>query len=128
MHEFSLASEVVKIAGEEAAKNNARLVSEISIEVGDLSGVDTGAFQSAMEILSEGSILDKARLNIIRIKGKGFCRSCDLEFEMDHRIDTCPVCSSFPAEIRGGHEFRVVSLTIEEVQDETFMIQKHKRS
>ncbi|NMC38355.1 MAG: hydrogenase maturation nickel metallochaperone HypA [Bacteroidales bacterium] len=128
MHEFSLASEVVKIAAEEAAKNNARLVSEIAVEVGDLSGVDTGAFQSAMEILSEGSILDKARLNIIRIKGKGFCQSCNLEFEMDHRIDACPVCNSFPSEIRGGYEFRVVSLTIEEVQDETFMIQKHKRS
>lgn len=118
MHEFSLASEVVKIAGEEAAKNNARLVSEIAIEVGDLSGVDSGAFQSALELLSEGSVLDKARLNIIRIKGKGYCRSCNLGFEMDHRTDTCPVCNSFPSEIRGGYEFRVVSLTIEEVQDE----------
>lgn len=118
MHEYSLAGEVLKIAGEEAAKNNARLVSEIAIEVGDLSGVDTGAFQSAMEILSEGSILDKARLNIIRTKGKGFCRSCNHEYEMEQRIDTCPVCSSFPSEIRGGYEFRVISLTIEEVQDE----------
>lgn len=117
MHEYSLAGEVLKIAGEEAAKHNARLVSEITIEVGDLSGVDTLAFQSAMELLSEGSILNKTRLNIIRIKGKGLCRSCNLEFEMDHRIDTCPACSSFPSEIRGGYEFRVVSLTIEEVQD-----------
>ena len=117
MHEYSLAEEVVKIAGEEAAKNNARLVSEIAIEVGDLSGVDTGAFHSALEILSEGSILEKARLNIIRIKGKGFCRSCNLEFEMDHRINICPVCSSFPSEIRGGHEFRVISLTIEEANN-----------
>ena len=113
MHEYSLAEEVLKIAGEEAAKNNARMVSEIAIEVGDLSGVDTGAFHSALELLSEGSILEKARLNIIRIKGKGFCRSCNHEYEMEQRIDTCPVCGSLPSEIRGGHEFRVVSLTIE---------------
>ena len=29
---------------------------------------------------------------------------------MNQRMDTCPECGSFPSEIRGGNEFRVVSL------------------
>jgi Zn finger protein HypA/HybF involved in hydrogenase expression len=29
-------------------------------------------------------------------------------------MDTCPECNSFPSEIKGGNEFRVVSLMIEE--------------
>jgi hydrogenase nickel incorporation protein HypA/HybF len=114
MHEFSLAGEVIKLAEKEAKKNSARLVSEITIEVGDFSGVQAESFQSALEMLSEGSVLEKASLNIVRKKGKGICPDCGKEFEMDQRIDICPECHSFPSEITGGYEFRVVSLMIEE--------------
>ena len=114
MHEFSLAEEVIKLASDEAEKNKALLVSEITIEIGNLSGADADAFESALGLLSEGSILEKARLNIIRIRGIGICTDCNTDFEMIKRIDTCPKCHSFPSEIRGGNEFRVVSLMIEE--------------
>ena len=69
MHEFSLAGEVIKIAQFEAEKNKARSVGEITIEVGNMSGIETEAFESALGILSEGSVLEKACLNIVRIKG-----------------------------------------------------------
>jgi hydrogenase nickel incorporation protein HypA/HybF len=114
MHEFSLAEEVIKLAHDEAEKHNALAVSEITIEVGNFSGVEAEAFESALGLLSEGSILEKARLNIVRIKGKGICHTCNNEFEMDQRIDTCPKCNSFPSGISGGNEFRVVSLLVED--------------
>jgi hydrogenase nickel incorporation protein HypA/HybF len=113
MHELSLAGEVIKIAEYESEKNMARLVKEITIEVGNFSGVDVNAFESALGLLSEGSIIEKARLNVVRINGKGFCPVCEKEYEMNQRIDTCPGCHSFPSEVRGGYEFRVVSLLIE---------------
>lgn len=114
MHEFSLAGEVISLVRSEAEKNNAWSVSEITIEVGSFSGVEADAFKSAIGLLAEGSILENTCLNIVTIKAKGFCPSCSREFEMDQRIDTCPECNSFPSEIRGGHEFRVVSLVIDE--------------
>lgn len=114
MHEFSLAGEVIKLASQEAEKNKAIAVTEITIEVGNFSGVEPEAFESALALLSEGSILEKARLNIIRTKGKGICHTCNNEYEMDQRMDTCPQCNSFPSGINGGNEFRVVSLLIEE--------------
>ena len=114
MHEFSLAGEVINLARHEAEKNKASSVSEITIEVGNFSGVEVGAFKSALSLLAEGSILENTCLNIVTIKGKGFCPSCSREFEMDQRIDTCPECHSFPSEIKGGNEFRVISLLIDE--------------
>ena len=114
MHEFSLAEEVIKLARQEAGKNRARTVNEITIEVGNMSGIEPEAFESAIGILSEGSILENAHINILRISGKGKCTGCGREFELKGRIDTCPVCHSFPSEITGGNEFRVVSLVIEE--------------
>ena len=114
MHEFSLAGEVIRLVEFEAEKNKAVSVSEITIEVGNMSGVDADAFETAIQLLSEKSILDKTEIKIIRICGKGVCPSCGNEFEMKNRVDTCPECQMFPNEIKGGHEFRVVSLVIDE--------------
>jgi hydrogenase nickel incorporation protein HypA/HybF len=118
LHELSLAGEVLKIAEDEVRKNKASLVSEITIEAGDFCGVEIDAFRSALEILSEGSFLSTAALNIVRIKGRGYCHTCDIEFDMESRVDTCPGCNSFASEIRNGHEFRVVSLVVEKDEKE----------
>jgi len=114
MHEFSLAGEVIRLAEYEAEKNKAVSVSEITIEVGNMSGVEADAFESALGLLREKSILEKALIRIVKIRGRGICPSCKTEFEMNSRIDTCPECNEFPSGIKGGHEFRVVSLVIEE--------------
>jgi hydrogenase nickel incorporation protein HypA/HybF len=113
MHEFSLAGEVIRLARYEAEKNDAISVSEITIEVGNLSGVEADAFESALGILAEKTILEKSVIKIVRINGRGICPACKKEFEMNRRIDTCPECNQFPSEIRGGKELRVVSLLIE---------------
>jgi hydrogenase nickel incorporation protein HypA/HybF len=112
MHEFSLASEVASLVSCEAEKNRAKSVDELTIEVGYLSGVEADAFSSALELIVHDTILAKTKINIIRKKGTGRCISCNLEFEMDQRMATCPLCSSFPSEIRGGGELRVVSFTV----------------
>lgn len=114
MHELSLAAEVIKLAEYEAEKNRAVSVSEITLEVGNMTCIQADALESALGILSAGSILEKANLIIITTKGRGICPVCGMEFEMEHRMDTCPVCNSFTSEIRGGDEFRLVSMLIEE--------------
>jgi hydrogenase nickel incorporation protein HypA/HybF len=113
MHELSLALEVVDIAQREAGKQGVTAVSEILIEVGDLSGVEADAFQSALELVVKDSVLEKALVNLQRTPGTGKCRSCNVGFQMKTRVDTCPNCRCFPSEITGGDEFRIVSLTID---------------
>jgi hydrogenase nickel incorporation protein HypA/HybF len=113
MHEFSLAIEVINLAQREAEKNLAESIQEITIEVGDLSGVEADAFESALELLVKDSILENADINIVRTAGKGKCNACNIEFEMRYRMATCPKCLCFPSEINGGEEFRVVSLVVE---------------
>jgi len=114
MHEYSLAEEVIRIAQSEAEKNDAVLISEITIEAGKLSGVDPEAFESALRLLSEGTLLEGAEIRIVRISGRGICPGCNLEFELDKRFDTCPRCNLFPSEIKGGREFRIASIVIVE--------------
>ena len=113
MHEFSLAIEVINLAQREAENYKAEAIREITIEVGDLSGVDADAFESALELLVKDSILENSLINVIRASGKGICNACDLEFDMNHRMATCPKCQCFPSKIIGGEEFRLVSLVVE---------------
>ena len=113
MHEFSLAMEVINLAGREAEKHNARVIQEISIEVGSLSGVEADAFESALGLLVPDSILSNARIAIMRTNGTGRCDACEQDFEMSQRMAVCPACHCFPSTVSGGQEFRVVSLVIE---------------
>jgi hydrogenase nickel incorporation protein HypA/HybF len=113
MHEFSLAIEVISLAQREAERHGAGTIREISIEVGDLSGVEADAFESALELLVKESILENSVIDIVRIPGKGFCSECNLEFEMKFLMAACPVCRCFPSKISGGDEFRVVSLVVD---------------
>ncbi|MFZ4523237.1 MAG: hydrogenase maturation nickel metallochaperone HypA [Bacteroidales bacterium] len=113
MHELSLAMEVIELAEREAGKNGVTNITEIVIEVGDLSGVEADAFQSALELMVKDTILDHALLTLERTPGMGWCNNCKVEFIMNNRLDNCNLCKCFPSEMTGGKEFRVVSILAE---------------
>ena len=74
MHEFSIAVNMVDIALDYAGRSNAEIVNEIELEIGDLSGVVIDAMTFAMEAATKGTILEKAKLKITQVPGKGRCR------------------------------------------------------
>jgi hydrogenase nickel incorporation protein HypA/HybF len=113
MHEFSLATEVIRIAKVEADKAGAVCIKEISVEVGNLSGVEADAFESAMGLLAADSVLSGSAIRILKTRGKGLCNTCKTEFDMISKITTCPQCHAFPSVVKGGDEFRVLSIVIE---------------
>lgn len=113
MHEISIAYEVINLAEREAKRNKVLNIKEITIEVGDLSGIEADAFGSALNLIIKDSILEQAAITIVRSPGKGLCNGCNYEFEMNHRMATCPKCGCFPSVIHGGDDFRVVSLIVE---------------
>jgi hydrogenase nickel incorporation protein HypA/HybF len=110
MHEFSLAEEVIRIVEKEAEKHRLTGVAEIVIEVGDLSGVEADAFEFSLGILAKGTMIESSVIRLIRTGGRGFCKECDLEFEMGSLLYACPGCGFFVREIRAGREFRIVSI------------------
>ena len=111
MHELSLAYEVIELAQREALKNHVSRISEMEIEVGDLSGVEADAFQSALGLIVKDTLLENTSIQIKREAAQGKCFICNNWFEMKERMATCPVCQRFPTEISGGHSFRVISIT-----------------
>ncbi len=113
MHEFSLAMNIVDIACEYARKENASVVREIEIEVGELSGVVMDALEFCLDAAVRNSILEGARRKILRIAGRGRCRNCGHEFRMRDLYAVCPECGRPAPEILEGGELRVKSLLVE---------------
>jgi hydrogenase nickel incorporation protein HypA/HybF len=113
MHEFSLAQNIIEIAEETLRSNNASRITEIVLEIGTLSGVETDAMDMALESLKPGSVLEGATLIRNTILAIARCKRCQHEFLPDDYYTACPHCGSFCPEIISGKELRVKSITAE---------------
>jgi hydrogenase nickel incorporation protein HypA/HybF len=117
MHEFSLATDLISLVEDYVRDNNCGTVKELNIEVGTLSGVEAGAFETALELLIPDSFLRNSKINILSTPGIGNCLNCRNGFPMYARLDTCPDCGSIPATVTGGDAFKVSSLVLEETEE-----------
>lgn len=113
MHELSIAINIVEIAEEEVRKTTAEKVSELTLEIGDLSGVIIEALNFAMEEAVKGSVLENARIKINKIEAVARCSDCGHEFTTKEHLTVCPKCSSSFSDIIKGKELNVKSLVIE---------------
>jgi len=55
---------------------NAKVVSEISIDVGELMQLDTSTLRAGLKILLVGPMLSNAKIKIHVVNAKFFCRRC----------------------------------------------------
>ncbi len=113
MHELSLALEVIDLVSKETQKKSLSRVFEMEIEVGTLSGVEAETFQSALEMVVKGTLLEDAKIQINQTFAVGTCSDCQKDFNMKERMATCSDCRSYPSKIIGGDQFRVVSILAE---------------
>ena len=108
-----IAVNIVEIATESAQNENAALVKEIDIEVGQLSGVVIDALDFCMEAAVKDTLMEGAKWNLIDIPGRGRCRSCSHEFEIRDLLTVCPECQAPSPEVYQGKELRVKSILVE---------------
>ena len=113
MHELSIAMSIVDIAADYAARDNAKCVTEIEIEVGTLAGVVIDALDFAMEAAIKNTICEGAKWNIIEIKAKGSCPDKNKNYEISDLYSPCPYCGKYGHELTQGKELRVKSLMVD---------------
>jgi hydrogenase nickel incorporation protein HypA/HybF len=111
MHELSLAMATLDLLTDEARQNGITRIHEFVVEVGKLSGVDAEAYKFALELTVKDTIFEKARIRWVLTPGKGKCSDCNLEFDMEQRLDICPSCFSSITEVIEGDHFKVLSMT-----------------
>jgi hydrogenase nickel incorporation protein HypA/HybF len=113
MHELSIVMSIIDIAEENARRENASVIIEIELDIGQQAGVVIDSLNFAIESAKGGTMLEKAKWVINEIPSLVRCASCNHEYEPSDRFSPCPACQSFFTEVLQGRELRVKSLQVE---------------
>ena len=113
MHELSLTQNIVDLAIEHAAREDAARILSITLEIGALSGVVAEAVEFAFDVCSKGTPAEGAVLNICHIAGRGKCLNCHKEAEIRTLTHLCPHCGSLALETTQGQEMKFTEMEID---------------
>jgi len=116
MHELSIATSMIEMAGEEAARHPDTRVVALHLKLGSLSGVVKDALLFSYEIASSGTSLEGSRLVIEEVPLTVYCATCDAEKVVDSiQRMCCPQCGGLTPTIVRGRELEVTALELESI-------------
>lgn len=110
MHEYSLASALLKIVLAEAHKHRAAIITEVQVGVGVLTGLEAQTFTGCWELITEGTIVENAKLQLQFIAAKAKCIACGHEFELIKIASACVACGQLELSVQGGRDFTLLAL------------------
>jgi hydrogenase nickel incorporation protein HypA/HybF len=111
MHELSIADAVRAIVERNA---RGRRVVRVELRVGHLRQVVPSSLAFSWELVTEGTALDGAELEIEYVPATALCRACADESELEAFPARCGACGSLDVEVSGGDELLVDALELEE--------------
>ena len=123
MHEFAFAYNIFKVAEATAIKYNAKKITEVILEIGELTLIVPDLLRRSFEIATKGSIAEGAKLNIKIIPGQVKCRECNKISEVSLteeaqltglQLFRCKHCGSNNTEIIEGKKANVKNIKIQE--------------
>ena len=123
MHEFAFAYDIFKVAEATALKYNAKKISEVYLEIGELTLIVPELLKQSFKMATHGSIAEGAKLKIEIIPGKIRCRDCNKistvslneEAQLTGlQLFQCKFCQSKNTEIIEGKKANVKNIKIQE--------------
>ena len=114
MHEIGVVRQVIRTVEDFAKENGITEVSEIVLDIGELSLVVPKYVEDIYAVTVEGSILEKAELIMNVIPGMAECDECDEIFNVIEHEGYCPNCGSFEKQILTGQDFTIREIHVPE--------------
>ena len=91
MHEYSIASSLLRMAEQQAAKHAATRVVALELRIGELAGVEVDLLETAWSLVRERSCCEGVDLGIERVAARWECRECGRQIESGGLL-ACPDC------------------------------------
>ncbi|MDD2542276.1 MAG: hydrogenase maturation nickel metallochaperone HypA [Desulfuromonadaceae bacterium] len=111
MHEMSITQGIIDLCQEHAG---GRRIRSVDVEIGDLSSVVPEAIEFCFEACSQDTLLEGARLTIIRVPGTGKCQECGRETLLTELYGSCTHCGGNRVVIVSGEELRVREIEVDD--------------
>jgi hydrogenase nickel incorporation protein HypA/HybF len=113
MHEMSIAQSLIAILEEEMEKHRARSLKSVRLHIGRMSAVVPDALSFCFQVITEGTALEGAKLDMEIIPLRASCRECGNEFEVKDYVFVCPECSSTRIDSIAGQDLSIVEMEVE---------------
>ncbi len=113
MHELAITKGIIDIVNSEAREKNFKRVIEISLRVGEFSGLVPECIREFFPIAAAGSPAEGAELTIETVPARFKCLDCGYEGDADRKNACCPNCRSTAIKMTSGREFFVENLKVE---------------
>jgi len=113
MHEASIVQNLLEIVLYEARDHKAKKITLIRVKIGEFTGVNQTALEFAFNNFSQGTIAEKASLQIISSPLSGQCRKCNEVFEIKKDKFVCSKCNSSEIDIISGQDLYIQDIEIE---------------
>ncbi len=108
MHELAIAESVVDAV---LGRTGDRKVTVVRLKVGRLAGVVADSVRFCFELVTTGTTLEGAVLEIEEPPGQAHCRACGQDFRLDDLIPFC-ACGSAEVDVVAGCELLVASVEV----------------
>ena len=120
MHEISIAGAIIDSVLDAAEKNNARRVSKVYLEIGELTALNPDQLKFIFQTITKGTVAEGASYDIKVIKPSINCKKCSYKgpiefFENLHfflPLIKCPKCDEPDVDIVAGRECFVKKINI----------------
>lgn len=109
MHEIGLCQELVLAAHRRAA---GRTVRGVRVQVGVLHRVDAPSMDQAFELLTHGTELEGARLDMVTVPATVRCAACGVCSATSDPLPACPACGALDPQMTGGDELMLESIEL----------------
>lgn len=113
MHEMSLAESMLQIIEDTARIEKFTRVKTVWLEIGQLACVEKESMRFCFDAVTRDSIAQHARLEIVEIKGQGWCEQCAREVPLPALYEACPNCGNYQIKVTDGDQMRVKELEVE---------------
>ena len=95
MHELGIVFHVIKQAEEVAEANKVQKVCKLTLEVGQVSGIELDYFRECFDwAIKKSKFMQECKLEIIVIEGITCCRTCKETYKTVEHGRICPFCGS----------------------------------
>lgn len=113
MHELSLCQSLLEQATTIAAQHRANAIAAVTVHIGPLSGVETGLFARAFEVVRQGTLASDAALTITKGVLVIECATCGARSMPPANRLRCLNCDDFRVKIIEGQELLLASLELD---------------
>ena len=113
MHEMSIAQSLLDVIKAEMRKHDATGLKSVLVHIGQLSAIVPESLSFCFEIMTSGTELEGAKLNMEVIPLTGNCRKCGQLFEIKDYAFECPLCHGTDIETLSGQELSIVEMEVD---------------